>query len=217
MKTNGKETHKVKVGSVSIPVFYNEPGGWRFGWKEGGKWKYKSRKDLAEAKRLALEKAKELAGVRSPLGAVRGEKAELLRKIMAMCPTDEDLLAFANFMVNRATKRVTVGEAAKAFLDFKTKESGATRNVETLRWGLRKLMAEFDGRMLDELLAHDLDALLQKQKNPRTRLNLRRGLVTFFRWCRTRGTSTTPSSPRWKRPRARGRGKKLLPRTLPSS
>jgi len=213
----------VRVGSVSILLYpWRHPSGrqyWRFVWHdpETGRRKYATRADYKDAKKAARDKAVELANGSVDFTKLTDQQRRAITRLLAADATLANVEEFLVWQAQRKSRK-TVADAATEFMAQKRANRGASmQNVATLDKILAAFVAEFEGRELGSLTVDELQAFIQRPKrdgqpaSPRTRHNTRRGLVTFFRWCRTR--KWLPFGPT----AAEDTDKPIVPRQIPET
>lgn len=177
----------IKVGSVTLPFWEHEKG-WRFSFRDaGGKWNYVTRRDKAEAVRLAREKARELNNGTADLSRVSQDTAALVQRFLSLGITHADL---DSWQAERQRPALSVSGAVTEFLAAKSANRGRSmRNVRGLSGDLGKLAKHLGETPLRNVAVTDLELWMATYEgiSPRRRKNLRGAVVTFFRWCRRRG------------------------------
>ncbi len=176
----------VKVGSVSLPLHPHKKG-WRFAFKDArGKWAYVTRRDKAEAVKLAREKALAMSNGAADLGRLPMDTAALVQRFLLLGITHADLDAWD---ADRQKPVVTVSDAFAEFIAQKKENEGRSqRNVRSLRTNLSKLVAAHGEKPLRSVTLPELESwLATSRKAPKGRQNIRTSAVTFFRWARKRG------------------------------
>lgn len=188
---------QVKVGSVSFTLYpWNHPTGremWRFAWIDRtGKRRYTTRADKGEALVAARDKAREIHNGTVSLAALTGEQARLVKAFLDLAPTWEHIETLRTLTAGTS---ITVEAALKEFLATKNANRGLSgKNTTTLRKNLAPFVVAHTGRNLASITKSDLDRWLGEMKKadgesiaPRTRLNLRRSLITLFLWAQKSG------------------------------
>ncbi len=177
----------VKVGSVSLP-FWEHARGWRFAFKDAqGKWCYVTRKDKAEAMKLAREKARELSNGVADLSHLSQDTAALVQRFLSLGITHAELDAW---QAEKQRPALSTADAVTEFLAAKKANRGPSmRNVRGLSGDLGSLSERLGTKLLRTVAVTDLEAWIASygKVSPRRRKNLRSAAVTFFRWCRRRG------------------------------
>lgn len=164
---------------------------WRFAYYDHkGKRRYVTRKSLADAKAEARKKARTTTRSDRATESLSIEQESLVKAFLSLNPSWEDIETLRRA---RSIKTISASQAAAKFLDTKAANQGPSRqNIKTLSKHLRPFAAFFKDRPLQTLNKSELDQWLANLKTsngraiaPRTRLNYRRTLVTFFIWCRS--------------------------------
>jgi len=187
----------IRVGSVSITAYpWQHPSGaayWRFAYQDrAGKRKFITRADRAELIDLARNKAREIHNGNFDLTILSDEQARLCRAFLELNPTWQHI---ATLRETASAHSITVAAALTCFHETKNANRGLSgRNTTTLRKNLNVFSATHGERILSGLTKSDIDQWLVSLKKtngdplaPRTRLNFRRSLVTFFLWAQKSG------------------------------
>jgi len=172
-------SHLVKYKSVSITVFpWTHPTGrqyWRF--KAGGK--AVTRATLEDAKRSALDRARQIYRGTNELTP---EQARIARRFLDLDPTMADVAAFAAWR-ERHRPKIPLDAARRDFLAAKSGTGHYHRR------NLSRYLALLDplaSRIMSSITPPDLRPLLPAGA-PRTLANARQTWVTFWRWSARQG------------------------------
>ena len=189
-----KRKQQVRVGDLRVTIFpWVHPGtkkkGWRFGWLDGERWRYKTCGVLEDAK-VAAEKMlreKAMGGVVWS-GLSEGRRRFLSDVERLVRPGDEaEVLAF----LESRERSVEVGEAVRRFVAWKVVEAGEeTPHLTTVRKALEEMAGAFAGRGVAAIEAGELARWWEKRGDgcgPKRRKDLRAALVAFWRWAKREG------------------------------
>lgn len=162
---------------------------WRLPFKENGKWKYRAFKTKADAEAAAGRILDESAGAGLVWSALDNESRRFLEEIHHRTPP-EDRAAVLAFL--RSTKTsAEISSAVTKFISHKQAEAGENSpHLHQVASTLGKLAAAFSGRRVAEIHAPELQAWWDGRcagLAPKTKLDQRGTLVTFWRWCLRQG------------------------------
>lgn len=180
-----RQLSRIKVGSVSLPLWQHKEG-WRWAWKTSdGKWKYGTRKNYDEAVAAAKAQAKEISDGKLDLAAITTTQADLVRQFLALDPTAADLQLIRNHREqSSATLTVVVARWCESKLaEVHGKESPHLRNVR--QW-LEKFAKAFPLVPASSITVEQLRKHIESATdNPKSRRDARTRIVTLWRFART--------------------------------
>jgi integrase len=187
---------KVKAGNVTLTLYpWKHPSGrdyFRFDYTcpETGRVKQITRATEAKAKAAARAKCIELSHGSLSLESLPPTTIARLRRLLAADPG----LSFADdylVTMHKQHPKKPLSEALAEFLQTKRANRGASlANTQQLERNLKKLPTHCGP---DTHIAHVTPAILERYitgdgtRAPRYRTNIRRSLISLFRWARTRG------------------------------
>ena len=184
---------RVTVGNISITVLpWTHRSGqtyWRFAWTcpHTGKRMFGTRSDQAEANKAAYEKALELSRAGFDPASLTDSQVKAIRKLLEHDPS----LSFVDdYLASLARQRptVTLCDSLAAFLAAKQANRAASvHNTLTLDRHLEGLLAHCGPKtILADIPPESLQRFVDGEgtRSARYRLNIRRSVVTFFRWAR---------------------------------
>lgn len=176
-------TGKIKVGSVSLPI-YKVAQGWRVSYYDaGGKRQHITSKDKAKVVEKARKIAREIHNQASNFADISPDDVSLLKRVLSLGITHADL---DDWQRSRSITTVSLRAAVLEFLDEKDLQSdGSAKNFLTLKSITMDLERYFGETNLGAITLPELKAWLKSHKDVSKRrlTNLRAGAVTFFRWC----------------------------------
>ena len=196
MSSGTSKPKRVTVGNVSLVVkpwtHHSGKEYFRFSWvcPHTGRRMHGTRSTSAKALAAAHKKALELSREgfdpsKLPDGVIRALR-RLLEADPALSFADDYLASLA-----RARPSVTLEKALADFLTDKTAIRGpSVRNLKSLAQHLKSLPESFGAeRIVATITARELNGWIAgtSLRSARYRLNIRRSVVTFFRWCRKVG------------------------------
>lgn len=161
---------------------------WRFGFKDGAAWKYRTFKTKVAAEHAAGQILEQTPAGLAWTG-LDEDTRKFLEEIHRRTPVSERpaLLAFLRSRDSSAA----IDTAVAAFLAHKTAEAGErTPHLATVASVLDGLARAFPARRVSEILQPELAAWWQARgagKASKTQRDLRAILVTFWRWCLRQG------------------------------
>jgi integrase len=189
-----KRKQQVRVGDLRVTIFpWVHPGtkrkGWRFGWLDGERWRYKTCGVLEDAK-VAAEKMlreKAMGGVVWS-GLSEGRRRFLSDVARLVRPGDEaEVLAF----LESRERSVEVGEAVRRFVAWKVVEAGEeTPHLTTVRKALEGMAESFVGRSVASIEGGELARWWEergKDCGAKRRKDLRAAAVAFWKWAKREG------------------------------
>jgi hypothetical protein len=185
-----RRNEKVRLGNSHLTVYpYVHPvtgkAVWRFGWKDGDRWRYvtKSTKDGAKA---AAEKVLEQQRTGLVWETLQPAERQFLEKIhSAVTPMDRD--AVLAFIRSRKSSAV-IGDAVTKFLESKTSAKGReSDHLKQVRRDLKALVEEFPGRAVSDIREAELTTWWKERTGTAGKARahgIRGTLVMFWRWAR---------------------------------
>jgi integrase len=188
-----KRRHRVTEGNSHLTVYpWTHPATkakrWRFAFKEGTKWKYRTFKTKVAAEHAAGKILEE-----APAGLVwtglDTDSQKFLEEIHRRTPP-ADRPALLAFLRSRDSS-AEIAAAVAAFIAHKTSEAGElTPHLAAVASTLGHLAAAFPGRRVSEIHLPELAAWWTTRgtgKASKTQRDLRAVLVTFWRWALRQG------------------------------
>lgn len=186
---------QVRAGNVTLTIYpWTHPSGkayFRFDYTcpESGKIKQVTRSTQAKAKDAARSKCIELSSGQVSLDTLSPTTIARLRRLLAADP----LLSFADdylHAMRKARPMKPLADALREFLAVKESNRGASlANVTQLTRNLAKLPAHCgEGAIIADVTPGTLESYISGdgKRSPRYRHNIRRSLVSFFLWARSR-------------------------------
>jgi integrase len=187
---------RVTVGNISITVLpWTHRSGqtyWRFAWTcpHTSKRMFGTRSDQAEANKAAYEKALELSRAEFDPASLTDSQVKAIRKLLEHDPS----LSFVDdYLASMARNRpkVALADSLTAFLAIKeTNRAASFQNIKSLKHHLEAMRDHFGEKaIMAEITTTALQAFIDGSGkwSARYRLNIRRSVVTFFRWARKVG------------------------------
>jgi integrase len=189
-----KRKQQVRVGDLRVTIFpWVHPGtkrkGWRFGWLDGERWRYKTCSVLEDAKAAAEKMLREKAmGGVVWSGLSEGRRRFLSDVARLVRPGDEaEVLAF---LENRE-KSVEVGEAVRRFVAWKVVEAGQeSPYLRSVRLILSDVARVFAGRGVGTIEAGELARWWEERGEgcgAKRRKDLRGAVAAFWKWAKREG------------------------------
>lgn len=180
-----KTVTRIKIGSVSLPLWKHSEG-WRWSWKAAdGQWKYGTRVNYDDALEAARARARMISNGKLDLSVITDVQADLVRQFLALNPTADDLQRLREW---RAASTVPLNVAVTRWCESKLaevhgKESPHLRNV---RLWLEKFAKAFPGVPAASLTVEQLRKHIETgTDNPKSRRDARTRIVTLWRFART--------------------------------
>lgn len=187
---------RITVGNITLTVQpWTHPSGreyFRFTWicPHSGRRMFGTRADKAEANAAAYEKAVELSRSTFDPSSLTDPQVKAIQRLLEHDPTlsfVDDYLA----SMSRQRPKVTVADSLAAFMTTKrTNRAASFQNIKSLKHHLEGMQEHFgDGTIMSEITTTALQAFIDGDGkwSARYRLNIRRSIVTFFRWARKIG------------------------------
>lgn len=175
----------VKYRTVSIPIYpWRHSSGreyFRFKRADG---KHTTRATIEKARAAAKEHAQATHKGTLDLETLTPEQVRAMKRMIEADPTCRLVDEFLVWHGRRAPKKL-LGEALDEFLATKQQNRGrSAQNVKTLNSRLT-ILKPLRSKMLCDISPVDL--VIRSTIAPRTRVNIRGSVVTFFLWCVERG------------------------------
>ncbi len=183
-----KRSFSVKSGNRMLRVWRHERG-WRFGYREDGRWRYVTRRkkgDIVDAAHDVLRE-QETGLVWSALSREERERLEWVHRRVRSA---DEWSALRAWVTGRAASEDMAAAVAR-FLAWKEEEAGGpTRHLGQVRAALEALGQRFAGRRVSDVGAGELEEWWRQRGEglgPKRRRDLRGMLVTFWKWARVQG------------------------------
>jgi integrase len=186
---------KIRAGNVTLTIYpWKHPSGREYHrfdltCPETGRVKSITRSTLAKAKESARQKCIELSSGQLSLNSLPTTTIARLRRLLEHDAT----LSFADeYLAQLKTDRPRkpLAEALEEFLRTKEANRGAsTSNIDQLTRNLKKFPTHCGSISMAEILPSAIESYIMGNgtRAPRYRQNIRRSLISFFRWSRARG------------------------------
>lgn len=181
--THTKQGFKVHIYSMAR-------GGYTLCFKGPNGRKRESAASMAQAELRATEVLSQLCAARSDLLSLSIEEVAEYRAARTLLDGKSLRTAVDFYLAAQAAKpqdNRPFSALIAAFLSEKIKSGVSSRHADTLRQHLDRFAGAFKGVTLPAIRRDDLDIYLHGIGSPRTWLNHRITLVTFFKWARTQG------------------------------
>lgn len=191
-----KKKERVKVGSVSLPL-YPWRGAWRWSWKDTtGKWCYGTRKDKAEAVEAARAQARSISNGALDLATLTGPEADLCRQFLALGPTAEDIAVIRE---RRGKKSATLESAVKSWVAHKLSELDGkeSRTLNGDRLWFEKLAAHFASVLPGDITTDELRTYIEAAStSQKSRKSYRARIVMLWKFAATHEIFTSTAADR---------------------
>jgi hypothetical protein len=191
---SAKRKNKITVGPLTVTIYRwkntsSGKSGWRFAYKENGKWKYATAATLADAELAATTKLTALQANELDWPALTRERREFLTLIHhAVTPDQQDALLSS---LNTRRQSLDIAAATERFLAFKLAAKGhQTAHLEQMARDLRHLASHFPNHFLTAIHLATLSdwwTLRTGTAGRDRQQGIRRTLVTFYRWAKLQG------------------------------
>lgn len=189
-----KRKHQVVVGDLRVTIFpwvHPRSGkrGWRFGWLDGERWRYKTCQVLEDAKVAAERLLREKSAGGLVWSGLSVERRRFLEDVERLVGRGEEgeVLAF----LRSREKSVEVGEAVRRFVAWKVVEAGQeSPYLRAVRLILEDVAKEFSGRGVGTIETGELVRWWEKRGEgcgAKRRKDLRGAVAAFWKWAKREG------------------------------
>lgn len=178
-----KKKERVKVGSVSLPL-YPWRGAWRWSWKDAtGKWCYGTRKDKAEAVEAARAQARSISNGALDLATLTGPEADLCRQFLALGPTAADLQKLREW---KSASGIALAEVVALWFAQRLAEmhGAESPHLRIVRQWLEKFAAANPGPMSAISATQLRNYIETTHQNPKTRQHARVHVAGLWKFAR---------------------------------
>ena len=191
-----KKKERVKVVSVSLPL-YPWRGAWRWSWKDAtGKWCYGTRKDKVDAVEAARSQARTIQNGALDLATLTGPEADLCRQFLALGPTAEDIAVIRE---RRGKKSATLESAVKSWVAHKLSELDGkeSRTLNGDRLWFEKLAAHFASVLPGDITTDELRTYIEAAStSQKSRKSYRARIVMLWKFAATHEIFTSTAADR---------------------
>lgn len=203
-----KKRHRVSRGNMSVTIYrWTHPqtgaGRWRFGWRQGGKWKYKTCRTLERAEIEADSVLADLSAGALVMASLPPARQRWLAAVHETARPDDEAAVLEFLRARR--KAGDVGEVVAAYLRHKRDEAGEnTRHLANVERDLNAMAGHFKGRHLADVQSDALAAWWTARntgKSRKTAKDCRGNLCSLWRWAETHGMASPGANPAAKLPR----------------